>query len=153
MLFIIPIFAYLSVVLPHSQLSLFSSTTWSSSPYRSLRVSDSVSLSSNTCCRGSASLLSDGAESSPPFPSYPPCLPLSLSSPCTHTCIFLFLFWGEHKHSLLSISCSLSPLMSPLCSLSISTSPLFSWSVYDRELPVQAVGVALLCICLSESVC
>lgn len=87
---IISVHAYPSVVLPHLQLSLFHSTTWCSSMYRSLRVSDSVSLSSNTCCRRSASLLSDDAESSPPsILPFHPTLPVFLSSLSSHTCVRL----------------------------------------------------------------
>lgn len=107
---VISIHAYPCVVLPQLQLSLFSSTTWCSSMYRSLRVSDSVALSSNTCCWRSASLLSDDAESSPPsILPFRPTLPVFLSPPSSHTFVhfsWLFLFWGEHKRSLLSISCS-----------------------------------------------
>lgn len=63
-----------------------------SSMYRSLRASDSVSLSSNTCCRRSASLLSDDAESSPPLHppsslSARPSLFSSLPLPHIHACL------------------------------------------------------------------
>lgn len=133
---IISIHAYPCMVLPHLQLSLFSSTTWCSSMYRSLRVSDSVSLSSNTCCWRSASLLSDDAESSPPsILLFRPTLPVSLSPSASHTCVhfpdcyffFLFSFWGEYKCSL-----GLLPDVSPLFAFHLHL-PFFSLDLSMTE--------------------
>ncbi len=86
----------------------------------------------------------------PPFPSDPPCFALFLFLTYMHA--FHWLFYSQTQ-TLPSFYLRLSLSMFPLCSLSISTSCIFSWSVYDRALPIQAVGVALLSICLSESAC
>lgn len=85
----------------------------------------------------------------PFFPSDPPCFPLFPFLTYMHA---FNVFTLRRAQTLPSLYLLLSLSMSPLCSLSISTSPLFSWSVYDRELPIQAVGVALLSICFNESV-
>lgn len=149
---VISIRAYPSVVPPHLELSLFSSTTWCSSMYCSLRVSDSVSLSSNTCCRRSASLPSDDAESSPPsILPFRPTLPAFLSSPSSHTCMYLTdCFYSEAStNAAFSLSPALLADVSPLFAFYLPSLLL----ICDRELPIQAVGVALLSISLGESAC
>lgn len=89
----------LSITSMHAYLSATLLTCRSaSSPqqlgaYPSLRVPDSVPLSSNTCCRRSASLLSDDAQSSPPsFLSFHATLPVSLSLTHTHVLYCMFFF-------------------------------------------------------------
>lgn len=99
--------------------------------YRSLRVSDSVSLSSNTCCRRSASLLSDDAESSPPSTLLVFLSP-SLLLCHVHACMFLAVFILSRAQALSSLSGSCSPLqMSPLL------------SVFHLHLP----SFLLICLC------
>jgi len=57
-------------------------------------------------------------------------------SPSPHRYVLTLLsvlYQSKHKHSLLCLS-----LSQRLPSVSISASPLLSWSVYDRELHIQA---------------
>lgn len=89
--------AHLSPLLLHSRLSFFSRTIWLC--YDGLCPSASAALSSNTCCRRSASpLLSSPLRCCRVQPSF--CPPFSSnSSPCTSSPPF-FLFPVHSCHSL-----------------------------------------------------
>lgn len=86
-----------------------------------------VSLSSNTCCRRSASLLSDDAQSSPPSVlAFRPTLPVFLSSPSSHTCMHLTGFFCFNSQI------NTNGAFSPSPALPADVSPLF---VFHLHLP------------------
>lgn len=108
------------------------------------------SLSSNTCCRRSASLLSDDAESSPPLSSLSVLPSLFCSLPrfpfltCMPASVFLSGFIPRQAQTLSSRCFLLSlPAKSPLC-FSVFL-PLFL-IIYDQDVSIQVLSVTFLCI-------